>query len=81
MNKNANADKPLKCKATNIIRDFPSNFSVLWQHFLQFLLTFDTDKIRFYLDKQIHFINRLSEITISYDYRSGKPIYNNHPNF
>ena len=66
---NTNADRPLKRKTTNILRDFTSNFTVLWQYFRQFLLNFYTDKIRFYLDKQITFLNQFSEIIIGYDYR------------
>ena len=70
MHKNKNADK-----ATNILilRYYHSNFYELCQYFRQFLLHFYTKKIRFYLDKQITFLNELSEIImiISYDYRSG----------
>ena len=58
-------------KASIILKDFPSNFTVLWQYFRQFIIHFYTDKIRFYLDKQITFLNKLSEIIFGYNYRSG----------
>ena len=58
-------------KASNMLKDLPSNFTELWQYFRQFLINFYTDKIRFYLDKQITFLNKLPEIIIRYNYRSG----------
>ena len=48
-------------KATNILRDFPSNFTVKLY----------TDKIKFYLNKQITFLIELSETMIGNDYRIG----------
>ena len=54
-----------KCKATNILRDSPSNFTV--HNTVKFLSNFYTDKIRFYLDKQITFLNELLGTIIGVD--------------
>ena len=55
-------------KTTNILRDF--KFICIVAIFSEISSKFSTDKIRFYLDKQITFLNKLSEIIIPYDHQS-----------